>query len=373
MSENEEVLYRTFSICSKCAFAAREGLKWHPGFVSVYAGKVWLVVDCPIHSRSRTMYCSDPTLFKKTLAYSKDSRVQKPTDPKKGWVPEIDDIEEIISRLHYRQSHRHHLPLVAGLDVYVGGRYLTRDEIDSAIEDYRELYGQGNKFILKLNARLATKLMELNDLVEFVARQMEGSIVLVEASYERLLLLCRRENSAFLRPHVFPALRVYIARGEEPQAKEQIVKLIAMLEEFRGIEMAITINVDQPYPNLTEILAILRNKPRLVRTIFIENERMSENIRPQTNPALAAAHPSIAHEIVGVADMVGVFKVIEDACDDLTRNGITRTQHLLTHTHTNINISPPVVLYECTTSTLCVTRTQRGMWSCFCNLRLLIL
>ena len=102
-------------------------------------------------------------------------------------------MEDIISRLRHRPPHRRHLPLVASIDVFVDGKYLSKEDVDIQIEDYRELYGQGkkvvvpiergnqnikhtfpfsNQFVLKLNAKLATNLGELNDLVSFVARYL---------------------------------------------------------------------------------------------------------------------------------------------------------------------------------------------------------
>ena len=47
------------------------GLKWQPGFVSELSECIWLVVDCPTHGRSRTLYCSDAKFFRSVCRYSK--------------------------------------------------------------------------------------------------------------------------------------------------------------------------------------------------------------------------------------------------------------------------------------------------------------
>jgi hypothetical protein len=63
------------------------------------------------------------------------------------------------------------------------------------------------QFVLKLNARLATQLFRLNEIVRFASKQMEGSIILIEGSFERLLLIARRDDSVFTRKNVFPLMK----------------------------------------------------------------------------------------------------------------------------------------------------------------------
>lgn len=49
---------------------------------------------------------------------------------------------------------------------------------------------------------------ELNKKILFVESLVKGSMLLVEASYERLVLLSQLTNSFFMKATIFPALKL---------------------------------------------------------------------------------------------------------------------------------------------------------------------
>ena len=64
--------------------------------------------------------------------------------------------------------------------------------------------------MLKIVGKLATDMEMLNEKVLFVEKLLPGTPLLLEVSYERLVLISRLPNSAFLRPWVYPALKYFI-------------------------------------------------------------------------------------------------------------------------------------------------------------------
>eukprot|EP00299_Pterocystis_sp_00344_P009477 c4003_g1_i1.p1 GENE.c4003_g1_i1~~c4003_g1_i1.p1 ORF type:complete len:489 (+),score=109.96 c4003_g1_i1:48-1469(+) len=304
----EEIFYKTLSVCSRCAIVDKAGLRWQPAIVKQRNNAVWLVVMCAKHAQSQVLLCSDVSFFRRSLRFRFDMfgdvTAQQQKDLSNGWEPDITDIEEIVGRLNYRSPYKHR-PFLASIDLFVDGHYVSREDLDSAIEDFRELYGQGKKFVLKLNARLAMKLSILNDLVLFAARQMPGSLVLLECSFERLQLISRREDTALARSNVFPLLKIYVRSGEEQICRDQLLQTIAAMKSFKHMEMAVSINIDKPYPNMSEVFSILRAHPSLIRVVILENERSSSEMAP---PPVPLSNEQI--DVVGNADCMKVLNVI---------------------------------------------------------------
>lgn len=95
---------------------------------------------------------------------------------------------------------------------------------------------------MKILAKLAMDIPKLNQKVLFVQSLLPDYVLMLEASYERLCLLCQLQDSAFLRPNIYPALklvlllnafntfRYYLREGDEEQCKSEMLQLFQFLK-----------------------------------------------------------------------------------------------------------------------------------------------
>jgi hypothetical protein len=70
----------------------------------------------------------------------------------------------------------------------------------------------------------------LNAKMLFVESLLPGNLLVLETSYERLVLLCQEDKSVFLRPNIYPALKYYLRPGDETQCMEELTQLFQTLK-----------------------------------------------------------------------------------------------------------------------------------------------
>ncbi|ELR14028.1 emp24/gp25L/p24 family protein [Acanthamoeba castellanii str. Neff] len=302
----EKVLYETFSVCPLCALIDRNGVEWQPASVvkRLATKQVWLIVhssplllrkdhwaaltrltsvvtfahnSCKEHGDQETHYCSNSKFFKDAMSYA--------TPPK---VPEksVADIEDFQAKINTNPTAEN-FPLLE-LALFQDKALLSDEAIEKEILRLQSLYPPGHKarlarsppghFVLKILGKLTTDMEALNAKVHFVEKLLPATPILIEVSYERLMLLCRLPDSIFLRPWVYPALKYFLRRGDEELCRQEIAKLVYSIQEFSGIQLVITLSVSRPFPFMNELLAILRKECNLIRFVIISLERPPKQI-----------------------------------------------------------------------------------------------
>ena len=67
----------------------------------------------------------------------------------------------------------------------------------------------------------------------------------LEASSERLMAIAGLDRSALLRPRIMPALKMFVQRGEEMTAHDDIRELLRELSRYVDMQVIIILSVDR--------------------------------------------------------------------------------------------------------------------------------
>lgn len=125
-------------------------------------------------------------------------------------------------------------------------------------------------------------------------------------SFDRMIAFCRLPDSAMLNPQVLPAIKYYLRHGEELLCHHELVSVMAALSCFSGIHLALTLTLDQPFPDLSIILPMLRKHNSIVRVIHLQLSRP-----PKDMIAAAAAGADMSEAL----DLTQLVTCVEAASD----------------------------------------------------------
>lgn len=118
----------------------------------------------------------------------------------------------------------------------------------------------------------------LNEKAAFIESLAPELPIVIEVSFERLLVLCQLENSIFKSSHVFPSLKYFLKAGEEDTCVSELEKLIETLQKYEGIQMMCSIAVDRPFPDLSKLLELFKMHPSLIRIVLFSLERSPKQL-----------------------------------------------------------------------------------------------
>jgi len=282
IKSDSKLIYSTYSVCPKCALIERKGLDWQPATVIERNGRIFLVAKCKTHGDIETLYCSNPEFFKKTLSFNFDLPGTE--------VPATPDIEDIKAKLKYTPQSAN-LPLALELPLWENGDFVSDKDLKQRIDSYKALYPPTRQFVLKVLAKLAMDIPILNSKLIYVESLISGNMILLEASYERLVLLCREENSIFLKPNVYPSLKYFLKQGDEQLCMEELLNLFQELKAYAGIQLMVTLCLSRPYPTLNDLLRFMREQYGFIRMVVISMERSPKELveslaKNDANPSL---------------------------------------------------------------------------------------
>jgi len=165
------------------------------------------------------------------------------------------DIEDIAAKMRYQNKVESQRPLVGSLALFDGHEFVSDQLLREQMALLSSVYPAGQEFILRAQTKLAMDMERLNERIGFVLSHLQvvskraastssssssssttppsaaiprvpSPILLVESSCERLELLAQLPSSVFLDPLVYPALRMYVIRGEEAEAMQQLTEFI---------------------------------------------------------------------------------------------------------------------------------------------------
>lgn len=212
-------------------------------------------------------------------------------------VNRVGNIEEAHRALLERPT-AHAAPLVVHVALFDRGEFRADADIQSDIELSKTFYPAGRKvsktrlglfraltnrqqqFIVNATGHGAMDMDVLNQKALFVEKLLPDRPMLFEVTYERMITLCRRDDSCFLRHGIFPALkyaivcrpnllfslscsmliirnnkprrtaRYYIEAGAEEQCIRELERLCDAVQSFEGIRLTVTLVVEPPLSSL---------------------------------------------------------------------------------------------------------------------------
>ncbi len=111
--------------------------------------------------------------------------------------------------------------------------------------------------------------------------------VLVEATLERLVLLCGLEKSVFLHSNAFPGAKLLVEPGTESQCLRSAVSFLESARQFRGIRVVLTLSFDA-LPDLSSLCeALLQPQTAgLLRVLVLSPQRSPSRLMASARAAL---------------------------------------------------------------------------------------
>eukprot|EP01116_Phalansterium_solitarium_P001763 TRINITY_DN11581_c0_g1_i1.p1 TRINITY_DN11581_c0_g1~~TRINITY_DN11581_c0_g1_i1.p1 ORF type:complete len:422 (+),score=103.88 TRINITY_DN11581_c0_g1_i1:59-1324(+) len=267
-SSEEELIYTTFSYCPRCVMIEHKGLNLMPAKVVIDLDRVWLVVECPQHGYHRTLYCSDVPFFLRTLTF---------TYEKSQEIADVADVEDLKKKLQYSPKSTN-LPLSLELPLWDAGEFVSDEVLTERVRYFKSLYPTNREFVVKMLGKLSLDMPGLNAKAKHVISLLPQSVLLFETSYERLVHLCHLPDSVFTHPHIYPALKYYLRRGDEEQCKQELIELFKHLKAFSGVQLMVTLCISRPYADLTQLLNFMRDQCGFIRLILISMERSPNDL-----------------------------------------------------------------------------------------------
>jgi len=132
---------------------------------------------------------------------------------------------------------------------------------------------------LKVTGRMSDDMVTLNTLILNVhSKTTPSTLIMIQVSYERLVVLVKLQNSCFLKGRIYPNVKYYLKKGDESQCMEEFTRTFRALKSFSGLKLVISLAIELPLPDLTDILTYLRRQHGFVQFIEIILERSPQEL-----------------------------------------------------------------------------------------------
>eukprot|EP01125_Pyxidicula_operculata_P017481 TRINITY_DN6121_c0_g1_i1.p1 TRINITY_DN6121_c0_g1~~TRINITY_DN6121_c0_g1_i1.p1 ORF type:complete len:356 (+),score=52.42 TRINITY_DN6121_c0_g1_i1:75-1142(+) len=274
------IIYKTFSVCPQCAILESTMALKSAEVVSSY-NKVWMQVRCNIHGNQVTLLSSNVDWFERMWKFQS-------TDLKDVSIPDMEDLKQ------KRKMKTANLPLVVELNVFVKDQFLKEEEIESQLRKIQLTFPKDIEYMIKVSAKRSDDMDILNKLVLFIHTKTNMR-VLVQVSFERLVILSKLEDSCFLKPRIYPAIKYFVNKGEEKHSMDEVGQAIAALKAFQNMKLVVSLTIENPLPDLSSLLAYLRMQRGLVKVIEIILERSPKTITNGVKtPSMKEVPPEMA-------------------------------------------------------------------------------
>jgi hypothetical protein len=305
VDRHDVVLYDTAAICPRCALHDRRGIVPERAAVVRRAHSVYLVMQCAQQHRSRTLYASEYLFFVRQMSFTLASG-----------APALGDIESLPARLAARPT-ADAPPFVVQIPLFEAGQFRSDDAIRSDIELTRTFYPANRKFVVKALAGAALDMQELNRKALFLVSLLPDRPLLLELTYERLVVLCERADSCFVKAGIYPAVKYFIEAGNEAQCEQELARLCDTVAQFEGIQVTITLVAEPPIERLQlrGALQLLRSKASLVRVVTLQLSRSPRALLAAAAAAAAAPDAAADEQQFQAADPLQLLRLLDSATD----------------------------------------------------------
>ena len=187
------------------------------------------------------------------------------------------DIED-LPRIFRGEGKGANRPLSFSMKLWVNENFLSDEEIQEHLRVFKQQMQNRDdlSYILKLEGKACTDMVQLNERVKFINKLYNGPTVL-ECTYDRLILVSRLSDSVFQCPYVYPAVKYYFKSGQEDDCLQEMDKFQRNIAiEFEGIAAMCTIvleRTDFAWPNLSGLINLVRQTPQFWRFVIFSAER----------------------------------------------------------------------------------------------------
>lgn len=285
----DELVYKTYSLCAKCSLIEKTGFDFHPAQVIERAGEsIWLKQMCAVHGESSVLLCSNSSFFRRLMIYGGEL---KSTINASLEIVDIEDLTEKLRLLPPPSGSSSSaaaaspsvLPSVVDITLF-RENFVSDKEIMNEIQHFVALFKQhSHNFMIKLNGGLVEKLQisELNDKINFLLEQKDviDCPFLLDLSQERLLDLSELTNSALLCGRLYPVVRYFLSGGDELQCIEELKTLISKLSSISDISLVLLLNLEEPpYPNLSPLFDFIYTQTGIIRFVIASRQRAPSTI-----------------------------------------------------------------------------------------------
>lgn len=283
--EKPVTLYKTFSICPRCALLEEySAFSLKPAEVVKKFVKIWLCVNCNLHGDQETLLCGNAPWFEKMWQLSGVEMNEA----------SITDIEDLKKKKRVRPAS---VPLIVELSVFNNDEFVTTEDIDNQLQKIKLSYPKGCEYIIKISGKLSNDMDILNNLIQYVQSKTTSRII-VSVSFERLVILSKLEDTCFLKPRIYPSVKYFMRKGEEKIALDELMQAFAPMKEFTDMKMLVSIYLEKPLPDLSSLIAFLRLQKRFIKVVELVIERSPKNIfSGLTSLNLQEIPPEILYQI----------------------------------------------------------------------------
>uniref|UniRef100_A0A6B2L384 Uncharacterized protein n=1 Tax=Arcella intermedia TaxID=1963864 RepID=A0A6B2L384_9EUKA len=252
-------------MCPQCTVVQESGFVPKPAEIVEWYDKIWLVVNCNIHGSQETLLTSNVPWFQKMWSATRTNIMEQ----------SIEDIEDLKKR---KRPKPQTMPIIVELPVYLNDVFLSTDEIDSQLKKIQLTFPAGTDYILKVSGKLSDDMAEMSKIVNYIHAKTDVYI-LVQVSFERLIILSKLEDSCFSKGRVFPSLKYYLKKGDEKQCLDEIGMTFQALKVFDDMKISVSILMEKPLADLSSLLAYLRMQIGFVKFIEMIVERSPSHIK----------------------------------------------------------------------------------------------
>jgi len=103
-------------------------------------------------------------------------------------------------------------------------------------------------------------------------------IFLLEASVERMYHIAAYHDSCLKKRQVYPFIKYFLVKGNESDFLSEMNMLLESLKRFKGLQVVVSIGIEPPFPNLSEVFVLFKRETKMIRSIIISLERSSKKL-----------------------------------------------------------------------------------------------
>eukprot|EP00040_Diaphanoeca_grandis_P033698 m.206822 g.206822 ORF g.206822 m.206822 type:complete len:596 (-) comp32970_c0_seq1:111-1898(-) len=265
---NGLVWYKTISACAVCTFVDMGGIKWTPASIEENDGLVNLCVHCPKHGDIKTIFCKSARFFHRLAR--RQLYCSSLATYNKQWLGKSASSVAAAKAVALKTSA---MCTVLDMPIVEDGKLVTDNRIDTLCHA-----AKGTNVVLRVQTKLVNLISAINNKMHQVVSSANDHSIIIEMPHDRLIQLAQTDSSVLMKRRVTPAVTYFLRKGEELLCHRELVATICEVSRFQGLDLHVYLHLERPFPDLTEILEMLRRHNETVRVIKLSLSRPRHEI-----------------------------------------------------------------------------------------------
>jgi len=315
----EKTLYRTRTICPKCAVVEGKGFNSPiPAKVIIRSQQVCLTATCPRHMEFSTILSTNPSFFQTQLEYAKDSRFALSED--------IEDLATLNSKIKLTSKSDNH-PFMFEIGIFENGEFVKRSRLHRKVSEFQRSKPSDLNYVLQFNCGLVPKheILKLNQLLLDLEQEFKGPpIIVVNMPFDRMIDLAGLKTTVLLKSRVYPSVKYFLVPTKEEDYIVELDQVITSLSEISDIRLIIDLVVEQPMPDLSQIMGWLAQNRALIPLVVLTMVRSPTQVYRKMVKEEEEEDRSDGDSIIDTNSGVDAGKLV-DAVSKATNGRITGT------------------------------------------------